>query len=182
MEDLLLWQKIQTGDTAALRLLHSRYFLQMCLFAKKSLNDEQIIEHLVSDCFIKLWENRKQLQIRTSLKSYLFRTLRNQIIDYYRKKDEVTEYTEQLPEIADEVFFDEQKRFVKLYKVLEKLPEQRKKILELAVFESYTYQEIAAHLGISKNTVKTQIARAYRFLKENLEPRDFTFFCLIQKK
>ena len=37
-------------------------------------------------------------------------------------------------------------------------------------------------LGISKNTVKTQMARAYRFLKESLDPKDFYFFCLLQKK
>lgn len=181
MNELKLWDNIKKGDVAALKELHSQYFHQMCLFAKKSVHDDQLIENIVSDCFIKLWESRKKVEIKSSLKSYLYRILRNQIIDHYRKKQETTEIMEELPDIPDETVFDEQQRYTKLYKAVEKLPEQRRKILELAVFESLTYQEIADKLGISKNTVKTQIARAYRFLKETLEPRDFYFFCLLQK-
>lgn len=181
VNELKLWGNIQNDDIKALEELHDRYFYQMCLFAKKSVHDDQLIENLVSDCFIKLWENRKNIEIKSSLKSYLYRILRNRIIDYFRKKQEATEILEELPDIPDEPVFDEQKRYVKLYRALEKLPEQRRKILELAVFDSLSYLEIADKLDISKNTVKTQIARAYRFLKERLEPRDFYFFCLLQK-
>lgn len=149
---------------------------------KKTVRDNQLVEIIVSDCFIKIWENRKKIEIKTSLKSYLYRILRNQIIDYYRGKQENAELIGELPDIPTEVEFDEQQRYAKLYHVISKLPEQRKKVLELAVFDSLTYQQIADKLDISKNTVKTQIARAYRFLKESLEPRDFYFFCLLQKK
>ena len=94
----------------------------------------------------------------------------------------ITEVFAELPDIADEAEFDEQSRYAKLYKAVSKLPEQRQKVLELAVYESLSYQEIADTLHVSRNTVKTQISRAYRFLKETLEPRDFYFFCLLQKK
>lgn len=166
----------------ALNQLHTLYFHQMCLFAHKSVHDHQLIENIVSDCFIKLWENRKKIEIKTSVKSYLYRILRNQIIDHYREKQDITEVFAELPDIADEAEFDEQSRYAKLYKAVSKLPEQRRKVLELAVYESLSYQEIADKLHVSRNTVKTQISRAYRFLKETLEPRDFCFFCLLQKK
>lgn len=182
MEDFRLWQKIQTGDTKVLQKLHDRYFFQMCLYAKKSVLDNQLIEDIVSDCFIKLWTNRKKIEIKTSLKSYLFRILRNNLIDHFREIDDRTLFIDHFSEIADEATFDEQKYYAKLYQTIEKLPEQRKIILKLAVFEALSYQEIAHRLQISKNTVKTQIARAYRFLRENLHPHDFNFFCLIRKK
>lgn len=182
MEELKLWEKIKKGDVQSLNRLHTLYFHQMCLFAKKTVHDNQLIENIVSDCFIKLWENRKKIVIKTSLKSYLYQILRNQIIDHYRVKQESVELLDELPDIPNEKDFDEQQRYAKLYKAILKLPEQRKKILELAVFDSLTYQEIADKLDISKNTVKTQISRAYRFLKESLDPRDFYFFCLLQKK
>lgn len=182
MEELKLWENIKKGDVQALNSLHARYFHQMCLFAHKTVNDNQTIENIVSDCFIKLWENRKKIEIKTSLKSYLYQVLRNQIIDHYRSKQENLELMQELPNIASEAEFNEQERYAKLYKAVSKLPEQRKIILELAVFESLTYQQIADKLNISKNTVKTQIARAYRFLKESLEPRDFYFFLILHKK
>jgi RNA polymerase sigma-70 factor (family 1) len=182
VDELKLWENIKKGDPQSLNRLHALYFHQMCLFARKTVNDNQLIENIVSDCFIKLWENRKKIEIKTSFKSYLYRVLRNQIIDHYRGKQENAELLDELPDIPNEIEFDEQQRYAKLYKAISKLPEQRRKILELAVFDSLSYQQIATKLGISKNTVKTQMARAYRFLKESLEPRDFYFFCLLQKK
>ncbi len=182
MDEINLWNNIQKGDMKALNRLHGIYFHQMCLFALKTVHDDQLVENIVSDCFIKLWENRKKIEIKTSLKSYLYRILRNQIIDHYRGRQEKAELVDEFPDIPAEVDFDEQQRYAKLYQSISKLPEQRKQILELAVFESLTYQEIADKLGISKNTVKTQMARAYRFLKESLDPREFYFFCLLRNK
>jgi len=44
-----------------------------------------------------------------------------------------------------------------------------------------SYNEIAENLHISRNTVKTQIGRAYRSLKEMLDPKDFNFFIIVSK-
>jgi RNA polymerase sigma-70 factor (ECF subfamily) len=88
---------------------------------------------------------------------------------------------DKIPEPADETVFDEQKKYANLYAMLEKLPFQRRNILELAVFQSLSYNEIAERLHISRNTVKTQISRAYRFLKENLDPEEFYFFFLTHR-
>ena len=179
MDELKLWENIKEGDVKSLNRLHKLYFHQMCLFAKKTVHDNQLIENIVSNCFIKIWENRKNIEIKTSVKSYLYQVLRNQITDHYRGKQHSMELLGEIPDIPNEIEFDEQERYAKLYKAISKLPEERKKILELAVFDSLTYQQISDKLGISKNTVKTQMARAYRFLKESLEPRDFYFFCLL---
>jgi RNA polymerase sigma-70 factor (ECF subfamily) len=176
VENELIWKNIKKGDVKSLKQLHVRYFYQMCLFAQKTINDNQLVENIVSDCFIKLWENRGKIEIETSIKSYLYAILRNKIIDHFRGNRQKTLLLEELPDIPDETEFDEQQRFAKLYMAISQLPKQRKIILELAAFDSLTYQQIAEKLGISKNTVKTQIARAYRFLKESLEPRDFFLF------
>ena len=178
MNELKLWEGIQNGDAKALKSLHAEYFYAMCLFARKSVKDDDAVEQIVSDCFLNLWNNSKTIQISSSLKSYLYRMLRNRIIDYYRQKDEDAELLNEYPEIAEEQEFDAQQRYAKLYATMELLPQQRRQILELAVFDSLTYQEIADKLQISKNTVKTQIARAYRFLKEKLEPQDFYLLCI----
>ena len=182
VNELDLWKDIQRGDKKAFKKLHELHFYPMCLFAYKSVNDRQIVESVVSDCFVRLWEHRREIQIRSSLKSYLYRMLKNQLIDHFRKNQEFTERVVEVADIADEVEFDAQQKYAKLYRALTKLPQQRRKILELAVFDALTYQEIADRLHISKNTVKTQISRAYRFLKDTLDPRDFYYFCWLQKK
>lgn len=182
MRDNHLWENIKRGNKQALKELHYRYFHQMCLYAFKNTDNSGLAEELVSDCFIKIWENRKKIEISTSVKHYIFLMLRNSIVDYHRRKRIVAEHPDEFPEPADEVFFDEQQEYARLYTALIKLPEQRRKILEMAVFDSMTYQQIAEKLDISKNTVKTQMGRAYRFLKETLDPKDFLLFLVCRKQ
>jgi RNA polymerase sigma-70 factor (ECF subfamily) len=183
MEDSNLWKGIKRNDKKALKELHNRYYHQMFLYASKSF---QVIpglaQELVSDCFITLWENRKKIEIHKSVKYYLYLMLRNNIIDHFRKKRVLTEVLEQdFPTPGDETLFDEQQEYARLYQAIEKLPEQCRKILELAAFESLTYDEIAEKLKISKNTVKTQMGRAYKQLRETLDPKDFNLFLVIKK-
>lgn len=176
MEDLNIWKNIVSGDLGALKLLHKRYHSQMYLWACKFLGNALEAEELVADCFIKLWNQKNQIIIQKSLRSYLFLMLRNEIISHIRKSKHKKEiYPENLPDLPDEKTVDQQEFYVSLYKAIEKLPDQRRKILELAVFDSLSYKEIASKLGISVNTVKTQMGRAYRFLKEELDPKDFVF-------
>jgi RNA polymerase sigma-70 factor (ECF subfamily) len=179
-DDLTLWKNIQHGDTRALKVLHGRYYYQMYLYAKKSYHNHSGLEEAVSDCFIKLWSKRSEIVIERSVKSYLFVILRNSLLDLIRKKNGIiTLDVVSLPEIPDTETQNEFDQYARLYIALEKLPEQRRRILELAVFESYSYIQIAEKLDISVNTVKTQMGRAYRFLKEELDPRSINLFFLL---
>jgi RNA polymerase sigma-70 factor (ECF subfamily) len=110
--------------------------------------------------------------------------LRNQIISHSRKaKRKFIFESEDVPDIPDEEEIKDHHFYSELYSAIHKIPEQRRKILELAVFESYSYKQIAAHFGISVNTVKTQMGRAYQFLKEELDPKNFFIFhFLLERK
>ncbi len=179
MEHSFLWEEIKRGDKAAFKKLHERLFHQMYLYARHSVTHAEA-EEIVDDCFIKLWEYRWKIDVHTSLKHYLFLMLHNAIIDHIRKNKITTEpLVIDIPMPANEKYFDEQKQYATLYKALKKLPDQCRKILEMAIYDSKTYNEIAEELNISKNTVKTQMGRAYKFLKEKLDPREFNLFIML---
>lgn len=182
MGDQLIWDRIVSGDVVALRMLHDKYYHQLWLWANKfTLNGPQA-EELVADCFIKLWDRRQNITIEKSLKSYLYLMLRNQIVSQLRKdKHDIVIGSDQLPDIPDEEAGNNLDFYAGLYQAIQKIPEQRRKILELAAFESLSYKEIAEQLDISVNTVKTQMGRAYQFLKEELDPKTFLLFCILQK-
>lgn len=170
-DDLKLWEKIRKSDTLALKVLHDRYYYQLYLYAQKLYHNQCGLDEAVADCFIKLWTGRDDLVIIHSVKSYLFLMVHNGFIDNIRRKKAIILLDiSSLPELPDQESELELDHFSRLYIALEKLPEQRRRILELAVFESCTYAQIACKLQISVNTVKTQIGRAYRFLKEELDP------------
>jgi len=180
-DELKLWERIRSGDTRAVKELHDTYYYQLYLFGKKICHNPSIIDEVVSDCFIKLWIKRNDLAIERSVKSYLFLMLRNGLIDALRRKDR-TLYLEEgtIPDLPDEGMHSELDRYALLYTALEKLPEQRYRILEMAVFESCSYAGIAERLNISVNTVKTQMGRAYRFLKEELDPKSFQLLFILK--
>jgi RNA polymerase sigma-70 factor (ECF subfamily) len=109
--------------------------------------------------------------------------LRNQFISHARKsKHELVFDDNKLPDLPDVTEMNDQDFYAELYKAIQKIPEQRRKILELAVFESQSYKEIAVRLGISVNTVKTQMGRSYQFLKEELDPKNFSLLYFFMKK
>jgi RNA polymerase sigma-70 factor (ECF subfamily) len=87
-----------------------------------------------------------------------------------------------LPELPDDETQNDLDQYSSLYTALEKLPDQRRRILELAVFESCSYAQVAERLNISINTVKTQIGRAYRFLKQELDPKSIQLLFLLRSK
>ncbi len=178
-EDLKLWKKIRNGDTQALKVLHDNYYYQMYLFGKKICHNPSILDEVVSDCFIKLWTKRNDLTIDRSVKAYLFQILRNGLIDTLRRKEH-NFYLEEntMPDLPDDEP-GELDRYALLYKAMEKLPGRRRRILELAVYESYSYVQIAEKLQITVNTVKTQMGRAYRFLKEELDPKSLQLLFML---
>jgi len=182
-DDLTLWRKIQNGDTVALKELHNRYYYQMIHYVKRMHKNFKGSDEAVSDCFIKLWTKSNEILIERSVRSYLFLMLRNTLIDHLRKKKQFVHVdTELFPEAPDEMITEELDDFARLYLALERLPEQRRRILELAVFESCSYAQIAEKLQISVNTVKTQMGRAYRFLKEELDPDSVQILFLLLSK
>lgn len=180
--DLVVWESIRSGKVDSLRILHDRYYFQLCHFTNSYLQNLSVSEELVSDCFLKLWTQRERIFIQKSVKAYLYFMVKNQLIDYSRKKkQDLIQLTEALPDFPDEETMEKQDSYASLYRAVKRLPEQRRKILELAAFDGLKYNEIASQLNISVNTVKTQMGRAYQFLKEELGTRNLLLYFLFKR-
>ena len=103
------------------------------------------------------------------------------VFSHLRKSE--AKITVELPEQIDDIIVDEEvnvlqhEQFLaRLKKAIDKLPEQRKKILEMAAYGNMSYKEIAETLDISLNTVKTQMSRAYRSLKGRTDRENNCFY------
>lgn len=177
------WLAIVDGDVKALKTLHDKYYPQLWHWAKQLTSDEAVAKELVSDCYIKLWENKRHIFIDKSVKSYLFSMVRNQVLSHLRKSKQIKIINyDELPEVPLFEEDDNNEFYVALHKALKKIPIQRRQILELAVFDSLSYAQIAEKLNISTNTVKTQISRSYKFLKEELSHKHLILFNLLRQK
>lgn len=175
-EDLVLIKSITIGDKKAFDRLFKKYYLSLLNFAKELLtypSDEA--EDVVSEMFCSLWKNREQLQIKTSVTSYLYISVKNRVFDHYKKNNIVTsEFKDSDLNLSEPAYLEPHQLLV--YKELEKrvlyltakLPKQTRVVYNLNREEGLSYLEIASILGISVNTVKTHLYRAIKFLKNTI--------------
>lgn len=166
------WRKIRQGDKQAFDQMFDHYYQPLCAFIYSYLKDKQQVEDIVIDCFVLIWEEHEKLEIKSSLQNYLATMVKNSAISYLRKnKLQLSELENIATSIADEEIDPLKDTGIlnQLYEAINKLPEQRRLILKMAAFEGQTYQQIANELAISVNTVKTQMSRSYKFLKEELK-------------
>jgi len=171
MTKLIDWEKIRESDKSVFDKMFDYYYQPLCSFVYCYVKDRQVVEDIVIDCFAKIWEDRLSLKIRSSLQNYLVTIVKNSAISYLRKNQlQFTNFDTVINSIPDEVSDPLQDCGIlnKLYQSINKLPEQRRKILKMAAFEEKSYAEIAEELNISINTVKTQMSRSYKFLKVEL--------------
>ena len=149
-------------------------FQAASLVAFRYLADRSLVEDIVQESFVILWE--KQSQIFTNkedLRKYLFVTVRNRTISYLRsirfKQMDMETYLSEAGQPDEEKLYNEEELAIRILKATQKLPARCREIFMLAYMENLTYNHIAERLSISKNTVKTQMVIAYRVLREELK-------------
>ena len=167
------WHKIKAGDKQAFRLFFDEYYSSLCLYANSFVNNLDLSQDLVSDCFVRLWERKENIHVESSLKNYLQLSVRNSVYSYLRspenRKADLNSMIARLENTpVEEYNLEKEETILRIGKLIDELPEQRKKILEMAAFQGKSYREIAEILDISVNTVNTQMSRAYRFLRDRL--------------
>lgn len=155
-----------------------QYYRPLCLYALHYLNDTEDAEDIVQDCFAKLWEHINQGRMIADLRVYLYTMVRNHCLDSLRRSsmiDASVSPTDLADRIPEEEY--EERSFVeaRLWTAIDSLPERCREALLLSKRDGLKYEEIAERQGISVNTVKNQVSKALKTLKESGR-KIYTFF------
>jgi RNA polymerase sigma-70 factor (ECF subfamily) len=139
------------------------------------LRDHDAAEDVVQGVFIRIWKNIDSIQLKASIKSYLFQSAKNATIDHVRKNKKHAAESLENVDIASEddtVNFDEEADNhllrQKILEAIELLKPKTREIFKLHKFEGLTYPEIADHLKIPQRTVEYNIYTAIQQLKVRL--------------
>lgn len=162
---------IATGDRPAFEALFRQHYRPLCAFAVQYVKDIERAEDLVQDLFFRLWLEREQVRITTSVKAYLFAAVRNRCLNAVKAGARVRSLHEDLHDAADEPGRSEDEhteRIARVQAAIEALPPERRKVFKLSRYEGLKYHEIAARLGISVKTVENQMGHALRTLRTEL--------------
>lgn len=159
--------------------------------AYQMVKDEAAAEDIVQDFFINFWNRRNDIQIETSFQSYATRAVKNLSLSFLKKLPNAVELTEQTPLAIQTDYLEEEEALLlketadeKVLDLVNLLPDERKKVFLQYVVDGLSYAAIAEANNISVNTVKTQMKRAYAFLKAKAaeDPLSVIFIAILLGK
>lgn len=180
----------QKGKDMDFDTLFRYWYRPLCLFAMHYIDDIDQAEDIVQECYMVLWEqdagSRSHTRSRKASeeichvrdpKSYLYSMVRNRCLDLLRKEsrrgEHVTIGTASAPESAlgfheEETWQDDSVREARMWTAIDSLPEKCREVFLLSKRDGMKYSDIAAHLNISENTVRNQISKALKVIKEDV--------------
>lgn len=180
-DDILILMK--EGKECAFRYLFEIYYETLVMFANYWLNDPEAAEDTVQECFVDFWVNKRFENLSSGLDKYIFASVKHAALNYLRgnrrREERHAVVAGNWKEDGGEVAELNEEEIEYLYMTINRLPEERRRIFMMVCLEGRNYQEVADLLGISVNTVRTQMGRAFQFLRVALDKRRFSMFLLI---
>jgi RNA polymerase sigma-70 factor (ECF subfamily) len=173
-EDKKITKRFKEGDVEAFDAIYHKYSKKLLHFVLGLVKDLDISKDLVQEVFVSLWEKRDQVDPSLNFDNYIFTIVYNSIRKYFRKKSIQTKVIDHLhknsPEIIESVdgtiIYNELLELAN--KTIETLPPKRKIVYKLSRQEGMKIKEIADKLNISNRTAENHLAKALKYLKEEL--------------
>jgi len=171
--------RFKEGQPKAFDAIYRTHSKKMYYFTLGLVKDQEISKDLVQEVFINLWEKRDQVNADLNFDNYLFTIAYNAIRKYFRNQsleNKVKDYLQrESPQIINGT--DGTLIFKELFdlasKTVELLPPRRKAVYKLSKQEGKKIREIAVTLNISPRTAENHLAKALKFLKEELSGNSF---------
>ncbi len=163
--------KLGKGDHNAFNLLYLQYSPKVKHFLLGFIKNQEEVDDMVQELFFKIWTNRQSIAQVHSFQAYLFRMARNIVYDYYEHTTVKANYSQK--QLGKPFYSDliEEELYAKellllIDAVVDKMPEQRRKIFLLSRKESLSNEEIADRLNINKRTVENHLTAALSDLRK----------------
>jgi len=165
---------LKTDERLFMETLFKQYYALLCRTAVRFTKDAEAAEDLVQEVFCKIWLNRETLDVCSSYKAYLVRSVTNQALNYLEKQKRLVLLEDSASlensfsanttlELLEGSELEE-----RVHQALQTLPPQCRLIFEMSRFEELTYKEIALALDLSPKTVENQMGKALRILRQKL--------------
>jgi RNA polymerase sigma-70 factor (ECF subfamily) len=167
-----LWKQICFNDDLnAFELLFHTLNNKLIKFCILYIHQKEPAEEIVSDLFIKCWENRKNLTEIINPETYLFVAVKNQSLNYIKKYSSIhLVHIESSDKIEFINAYDPEKELERkelhflLQQAISTLPQQACIIFKLIKEDGMRYKDVAEIMNISPRTVQTQLFRAIKKL------------------
>lgn len=167
--------KLKTGDKKAFEEIYVKHYAELKKYAITITKDEDIAKDIISDVFFKIWTIKDSIEIKKSLKAYLFASIRYEAFKVNAKNmKNVSIDMEQNDHALDfdntiEDNINLKDTAAKLERSIALLPSKCAQIFKMSREQEMPHKVIAEKLNISTKTVEVQIYRALKKIKMELQ-------------
>lgn len=150
------------------KALFEKYYTKLYYSSLAIVRDEDDARDIVNDVFTHIWEKHDSFE-DTVNSMYLYTSIRHRSLDHLKKKKVRDNYANNYMKSNDEGFLyddEEEERIRQIQKVIDKMPEKTKYVLDQCYMEGKKYMEVASDIGISRDGVRKHIVKALRLLRE----------------
>jgi RNA polymerase sigma-70 factor (ECF subfamily) len=165
-------------DSAALRMLFQRYYSRLYWFVQRRLRDANLTEEVVADVFFEVWRSAANFAGASRPSTWIFGIAHFKCVGAHRDRKRhkrsavIPTNVEALHRVADDRDAGERLESRDELRLVEQaiaaLPDDQRRVIELALIEGLPYDQIAEQLGVPEGTVKTRVARARARLRLGL--------------
>ena len=155
-------------NALVLEQMFLKHYQEWCLLSFSYVGDLDDSKDVVQSIFIKLLQKEYKEPIK-DLKSYINTSIRNESLKRIKKRQRtfsIKNYSNEVPSYENELIRSEISQT--LFREIDALPDQNKKVFELCVLEGIKYENAAEIMGITVNTVKYHLKKTFKILRLNL--------------
>ncbi len=161
-------QKIKESSDSAFKLLFTKYYNALVNFCFYRIRNFEVSKDLVQEIFTRLWISRDNLDPEKSIKSYLYKSAVNQIINNKKHSSSQNLTLDESISTKEKSSISNLENQIDLFTCIEELPEKLKTVFMLSKIEGYKYPEIAEICEISVKAVEKRMTKAFNILRKVL--------------
>lgn len=174
-EDQLV-EKIRKGDHHAFEKLFFEYFYDLCSFVSSMTGCRDQARDIVQEVYFRIWKRRNNWKVHSSLKAYLFQSVRNEALNHIDRVKYREDIRGQMAERNALPFQGEknsgndydQDMVDQIWQIVEEMPRRRRSVFTLHRRHGLSYKEIAEVLNISRKTVENHMGLALKDVREQI--------------
>lgn len=174
LTDLDLAALIHEDDREAYAELYRRYAISLLNHAYNKVQSREEAKDIVQEVFAMLWSKRAELVVSKNLSGFLYKSVRNIILNQIAHQDVADKYIASMMHFADnsvpvaDHLIREKQLAVLIEAEIARLTPKMREVFELSRKEHLSHQEIAERLGLSEQTVSKHITNALKTLRNRL--------------
>ena len=174
--DLEIWQDFKRGNESAFTYIYQQYFKKLYRYSSQFIQDTELIKDCIQDLFIELRKNRKNLSDTTSIKLYLFKSIKRKVIaaskrllinsnNYYKYIGYDFKVVLSTEHLMINRQLEEEKR-LQLNQALKKISRRQGEAIYYYFYENMTYPQVMEMMALkSVKSARNLVYKALKILK-----------------